>query len=214
MSRLQINSIIITVFLAAFIAANIKGSGSSASYGDVDLNKWAPVRIGNWTGTNQEAPEVWKSQLPNASFLVRFYDSEKGTMEFLLIESPDPDSFHSPMFCMPGAGWNVEEAGTASLENGTVSKGAFVQDYLKLHVRYWYLAGDKQAATLWQHKWNMFTNKFFRGIDGPNFSYRVTLKQGAAGSEPDTLVNSFTDDMLREVQAIVDSKYKEVAQAR
>ena len=87
-----------------------------------------------------------------------------------------------------------------------------LQDYLKLHVRYWYLAGDKQAATLWQHKWNMFTNKFFRGIDGPNFSYRVTLKQGSAESEPEDLVNSFTDDMLQEVQAIVDTKYKEVAQ--
>lgn len=205
MSRVQAHGIILIVLVGALAVISLRGAGDvSAPMVDMQTWDWLPLNIEGWEGVQEVPPEQWSQQLPNAHFLVRFYKSGQTIVEFLAIESADPGSFHSPMFCMPGTGWTPKETGVGKLESGEVSRAEFVQDFAQLVVRYWYLAGDRQTANLWVHKWNMLWNKI-QGIHGPNFSFRVTVRfQGPR--DPAQAADEFANIALREIRRHVESR--------
>lgn len=178
-------------------------TASQNSLYTVDMAQWVPLDLQDWSGVQLDPAEEWKDQLPAAEFLARLYSSEGTVIELLMIESSDPGSFHSPMFCLPGAGWIIKEAGQEELQHGRVSKGEFVQDFSRLTVRYWYLAGNKLTGSLWTHKYNMLMNKF-QGTDGPNFSFRVTVRQQGA-RQPEDAANEFADAALAHLKKRIAS---------
>lgn len=193
MSRVQAHGIILILLVGSLALVSIRGADVTVGP-PVDMNDWVPLNIQGWEGMQDSPPQQWNEQLPNARFLVRFYRSRGTIVEFLMIESADPGSFHSPMFCLPGNGWTPKEAGVGKLANGDVSRAEFIQDFAQLIVRYWYLAGQEQTAGLWNHKWNMLWNKV-RGIHGPNFSFRVTVRM-AGSRDPAKAADEFANIAL------------------
>ncbi len=198
MSRVQTHAIIAIVVLSLFIGVTYLGASSGNGGKEIDMAQWLPRDIGEWNGQDLDPQEEWKDQLPAARFMVRLYSDGGALIDLLMIESADPGSFHSPMFCLPGAGWTPKEAGTAKLRNGEVSKAEFVKDFSTLVVRYWYLAGDKLTASLWHHKWNMLVNKI-SGTSGPNFSFRITVRQPGE-RKPEEAANEFAEEALQAVR--------------
>ncbi|BCW97504.1 MAG: hypothetical protein KatS3mg024_0331 [Armatimonadota bacterium] len=203
MSRVQTHAIIVTIVLVAFAVLSRLGAPGTGSDSSVDMDSWVPMNLGEWRGEQFDPPAEWKDQLPAARFLLRIYSNAGTVVELLMIESADPGSFHSPMFCLPGAGWTPKEAGTVKLANGEVTKAEFIQDFSQLVVRYWYLAGGKLTPGLWWHKWNMLANKL-GGVSGPNFSFRVTVRQ-PGGRKPEEAANEFADEVLRALRQKLES---------
>ncbi|MEI6914325.1 MAG: exosortase C-terminal domain/associated protein EpsI [Armatimonadota bacterium] len=205
MSRVQTHGIALIVLVGMFTALNIvTGSVAKRLPPTVNMDSWVPMKMGAWTGYSKDADESWHQQLPNANFLVRYYNCGDQTVELLIIQSADPGSFHNPMFCLPGAGFNTINSGVKKLGNGEVSAGEFSKEFERLLVRYWYVAGPKLTPSLWQHKWNMVVNKIQRH-PGDNLSFRVTVMPTENESDPDKTANAFTDMVLKELKAKVAS---------
>lgn len=204
MSRVQAHGILLIILLAVLNVVNVQGARIGASGPRVDLDGWLPLQMAGWRGEQYAPPDAWREQLPAARFLVRNYTKGGREVELLMIESLDPGSFHSPMFCLPGAGWTPKEAGKLVLPNGAVSKAEFVQDFAQLTVRYWYLADRKLTSSLWRHKWNMLENKL-QGVAGPNFSFRVTVRRSAADT-PEKVADTFAEEALKALNTKIVSR--------
>ncbi|MCC6484322.1 MAG: EpsI family protein [Armatimonadetes bacterium] len=199
MSRVQTHGIVLIFLIGLFTAVNVIGSKAKGKEPpQVEMATWVPLDISGWTGTNETPPSVWSEQLPHANFLVRYYTKGPAVVELLMIQSADPGSFHNPMFCLPGSGYNTIDSGVQSLPHGDVSQGEFSKSFEQLIVRYWYVAGPRQTPNLWNHKWNIFWNKI-SGNHGDNLSFRVTVRD-AGGEDPGKVANDFSDLVLQEVQ--------------
>lgn len=206
MSRIQTHGIILIAVLAVLLGINARWGYTEAKGPRPDMAVWVPMNLEGWQGIPQDPSPTWSQQLPRARFMLREYSKGNSVIEFMMTESGDPGSFHSPMFCLPGAGYTIKESGTKHLAHGAVSQAEFVQDFQRLTVRYWYLSGDKLAAGLWQHKWNMLVNKL-EGVRGPNFSFRVTV-QSAGTRDPRTVANEFSDAALQAIEERLGGQHR------
>ncbi len=198
MSRVQTHGIILIAVFAVFVGISYALGTGEPKVIPVDSGSWLPMDFEGWHGDDLPPQDAWRSQLPNARLLARSYTKGDTIIGLLIVESADPGSFHSPMFCLPGSGWTSTESGVQRLSKGPVSKAEFVQDFAHLVVRYWYLAGEKLTAGLWNHKWNMLVNKF-EGITGPNFSFRVTVERQGARN-PNEVADEFANAALQQIK--------------
>jgi EpsI family protein len=115
-----------------------------------------PARIGGWVGADIHLLPEEIEVLGKGDFLVRDYTRGSETsMNLFLAYYPSQrsgDTIHSPRNCLPGAGWNLLQAGNIRITgyNGnpmTVNRHVVGRDSERMLVIYWYQAHGRVTSS-------------------------------------------------------------------
>ncbi|MGH7617073.1 MAG: exosortase C-terminal domain/associated protein EpsI [Gemmatimonadaceae bacterium] len=103
------------------------------------------------------ARAYWRDSMPAFSIFVSYYERQT-----------QGKTIHSPRNCLPGAGWEVLTAGTATLPNGAA--GDVVNRYVLKNdngstavVYYWYQGRGRIVANEYAVKWNLLRDAAVSG---------------------------------------------------
>jgi EpsI family protein len=142
-----------------------------------------PYEIGNWQGVDQRLETYVFGVLGNGFFLNRSYSlTDPATMA----GEPKPftapiglfiayfptqrtgQAIHSPMNCLPGAGWTFDSHGVSALEDSS-GKHASVGDYVisngssRDEVLYWYRSQGRTIASDYKAKYYNLVDSILHG---------------------------------------------------
>jgi len=90
-------------------------------FGDAEHIETFPRHIGDWRSMNYNVSRTAKSLGADAMILRQYANLSNGTLKgttmvsFAIIQSNNVSSFHSPIVCYSGMGYNVEEEGTEEI---------------------------------------------------------------------------------------------------
>jgi len=143
-----------------------------------------PHGIGRWQGTDQKLDAYVFDVLGNGSFLNRTYTPvahnqqvidpiSGGTAPVGLFIAYFPtqrsgQSIHSPMNCLPGAGWTFDSRGVVVL-NDSSGRRDVVGDYVisngssRDEVLYWYRSQGRTIASDYTAKWYTLVDSILHG---------------------------------------------------
>jgi hypothetical protein len=80
--------------------------------------KELPVRVAEWTGKDMELDAVSLEQLQPDDYVWRTYTDPNGIpLDFMVVYGHLKQTYHSPGFCLPGGGWQIDQ------KSETPSKG-------------------------------------------------------------------------------------------
>jgi len=91
-------------------------------FGDIEHMQEFPKRFGNWLGLDFDSSEMAESL--GADFLIlRTYLNTHyyQTIDFIIMQSREPSSFHPPPICYQALGWDIEEEGVAEVSVSDVT---------------------------------------------------------------------------------------------
>jgi len=117
-----------------------------------------PVQVGAWkqAGVDQRFDAETMSVLRASDYLLRNYRLGNGTMANLYIgyyaTQRDGASYHSPLNCLPGAGWTMEDPAmtTITLPNGknfVANKYVVKNGNIRELMIYWYQGRGRAVAS-------------------------------------------------------------------
>jgi EpsI family protein len=117
-----------------------------------------PMQVGAWKqeGVDQRFDAETISVLRASDYLLRNYRLDNGTTANLYIgyyaTQRDGASYHSPLNCLPGAGWTMEDPGTITitLANGksfVANKYVIKNGNLRELMIYWYQGRGRALAS-------------------------------------------------------------------
>jgi EpsI family protein len=120
-------------------------------------------------------------------------------------------TIHSPRNCLPGAGWEVLSAGTATIADGgtehTVNHYTLKNGPLSAVVYYWYQGRGRVMANEYRVKWNLLRDAALLGhteealvrVVVPIGSTSPTLTESAAVAQADSLGRTIAGRLLKGV---------------
>ena len=81
-------------------------------FGDIEHMQEFPKQFGDWLGLDFESSEIAES-LGADLLLLRIYINTRyyQRIDFIIMQSVEPSSFHAPPVCYRALGWEVEEEG-------------------------------------------------------------------------------------------------------
>ena len=117
-----------------------------------------PMQVGGWKqeGVDQRFDAETMSVLRASDYLLRNYSLGNGTMANLYIgyyaTQRDGASYHSPLNCLPGAGWTMEDPAiiTIALPNGksfVANKYVIRNGNIRELMIYWYQGRGRAVAS-------------------------------------------------------------------
>jgi EpsI family protein len=144
-----------------------------------------PVQVGDWkqAGVDQRFDAQTMSVLRASDYLLRDYRLGNGQMANLYIgyyaTQKDGASYHSPLNCLPGAGWSMAEPAmiTITLPNGksfVANKYVIKNGNIRELMIYWYHGrGRAIASEYWGKIYTVLDSVRLRRSDGA--IVRVTI---------------------------------------
>lgn len=149
--------------------------------------------IAGWSATDNPAlTEGVLGQLKPTSYLSRTYRKGESTLDLFIAYYANQragESMHSPKHCLPGAGWEIWNAGSEPIPVGgrteVVNRYGISRDGRRMVVLYWYQSRDRIVAS-------EYLGKFLLAKD-------ALLRNSTAGS----IVRIIVPDDPQAVQAAV-----------
>jgi EpsI family protein len=171
-----------------------------------------PTEIDGWIGTDSALdPEVVKTAAVN-DYLNRYYESSGGTLGLYVgyyQSQRRGESLHSPLQCLPGAGWQTLE--NEPLEIGSKSDGTarsirrlVVERGLdRLLVLYWYHTASRVTGNEYARKVFLMSDAFRSGRTDVAL-VRIVASFGRHDAADDTgaiaIARPFAERVLPEIQ--------------
>jgi len=170
MSRLSFLAVLTGLMLAATLAVSLAADKRKPDVLARPLEQ-IPMRLGGWTGSTLPPPSSRElSVLAADSFLSRRYRKPGRDLDLFIAyyaTQKAGESMHSPKNCLPGAGWEIYEYGSAELpfrgsldtinrfriRNGAADQLAF----------YWYQTRDRIIANEYLGKLFLLTDALTKG---------------------------------------------------
>jgi EpsI family protein len=155
--------------------------------------------------TDYVARSYWRDSTLAFTTLVSYYESQA-----------QGRSIHSPRNCLPGAGWEVLMAGTATIggmEPHTVNRYTLKNGTQSAVVYYWYQGRGRVVADEYAVKWNLLRDAALSGrSEEALVRVVVPVRAGASDSasvrataEADSLGRRIASDLVVQVQRILPS---------
>jgi EpsI family protein len=158
-------AVVVVLLLAAVPAMRLAGHAHApdkyaTNVGLTDL----PTQVAEWTGKDQQLDELSLSELEPDDYVWRTYTDPNGIpLDFLVVYGHLKKTFHSPGFCLPGGGWQIDQ------KSETPAKGAGLPMQMNLfHIQrdyeghtyrqivlYTFLQGDRATPSLITHNLNL-----------------------------------------------------------
>jgi EpsI family protein len=152
-----------------------------------------PKQVGVWnqSGGDQRFDKETLSVLKASDYLMRDYQSSNGRIANLYVgyyaSQRDGSTYHSPLNCLPGAGWTMNEPGTIQIS--PPNRPAFVANRYVIQngdrkelLIYWYQGrGRSVASEYWGKIYTVIDSVRLRRSDGA--MVRVMVPVGGSESE-------------------------------
>jgi EpsI family protein len=169
-----------------------------------------PATIGNWAGRDSALdPEAIKVAAVD-DYLNRYYRSAAGDMGLYIgyyQSQRQGEALHSPLFCLPGSGWQPIRTDTIDLQTGaaarTVNHLVVERGIDRLLILYWYQTVARVTASEYWRKLFLMHDAFVSGrTDVALVRIVAPIASRDAGAEEASLNRSraFAQLVLPEVQ--------------
>jgi len=187
--------LLLAVILAGGVMVNAWAHIGEAQVNRSEL-KQLPVRIGPWqqTGADERFDQQTENILRADDYLLRNYSSPEGRLASLYISyyttQRNGATYHSPLNCLPGAGWTMSEPGRITITPGNNRPSFEANRFLIQNgndrelMIYWYQGrGRAVASEYWGKIYTVMDSVKRRRSDGA--MVRITMPVGA--SEPNAM---------------------------
>jgi EpsI family protein len=157
--------LLLSVTLAASkLTAERKSSNLARSLDQISM------QLGGFSGSENPAlTEGVLKELKPTSYLSRTYRNQHLNADVFVAyyaQQRAGESMHSPKHCLPGAGWEIWDYGTASIpangETFTVNKYSIANGGKRMVVLYWYQSKDRIVASEYAGKLLLARDAFLR----------------------------------------------------
>lgn len=137
---------------------------------NVGLSK-LPLTVAEWKGEDQKLDKISLQELEPDDYVWRTYTDPNGIpLDFMVVYGHLKKTFHSPGFCLPGGGWQIEQKSETPVDGGgmPVDMNLFriQRDYeghtYKQIVLYAFVQGDRSTPSLITHNLNLLRAHLLR----------------------------------------------------
>jgi EpsI family protein len=184
--------VIVVLLLAGGIVVNAWQYLGEATVQRKELAEF-PQQVGAWTqsGGDQRFDQQTLSVLRASDYLMRDYRSSNGRVANFYVgyyaTQRDGATYHSPLNCLPGSGWTMNEPGTIQIS--PPNRPAFVANRYVIQngdrkelLIYWYQGrGRSVASEYWGKIYTVIDSVRLRRSDGA--MVRVMVPVGGSESE-------------------------------
>lgn len=109
-----------------------------------------PFEIGGWHGTtNPPLESNLLAKLHPTAYLSRQYTNGGSNLDLFIAyyaHQQAGETAHSPLLCLPGAGWEIDERRSLKIRSFDVNELAIRKDGTRLRVLYWYQSANRIHA--------------------------------------------------------------------
>jgi EpsI family protein len=202
--------LLIAIFIGAFGARATLDSPTPVTTAEPLVQ--FPSELGSWRGQDAVLePEVVKVAAVD-DYLNRYYRSAAGELGLYVgyYESQrQGESLHSPLFCLPGAGWQPIRHGEVALRDAKNSSVRTVNELVvergldRLLVLYWYQTVNRITASEYGRKLFQIHDAFFSGrtdVALVRIIAPVVAHDHAAEAKSADLARPFAELVLPQVQ--------------
>ncbi len=157
---------------ATALALALLAAGLIARRGDVRILRdglpGIPLEIDGWKGRDDRFDDDVYKKVDADATLLRRYERPGGAVIWLYIgyygTRKGGRTGHTPVYCYPGAGWDIEEKGTEAVPgpgggDARVNRLLLRRGDVRTHVLYWMQSGDGRALN---SGWRMNLHRFWR----------------------------------------------------
>jgi EpsI family protein len=203
---------LLTVLLFGAIAARTDIGASGAVTTAESLSRF-PVAIGSWTGLDSPLdPDVVTTAAVH-DYLNRSYRASAGELGLYIgyyQSQRQGEALHSPLFCLPGSGWQPTTTrtlalGAAGTVSRTVNELVVTRGADQLLVLYWYQNHRRVTASEYARKLFQIKDAFSSGRRTDVALVRIVAPIGigdpAGEAHALALARPFAERVLPEVQA-------------
>lgn len=164
--------LVVALLLGALPAMKVAGTAHAPDrYAtNVGLAK-LPLRVAEWSGKNQELDSLSLKELQPDDYLWRTYTDPNGIpLDFMVVYGHLKKTFHSPGFCLPGGGWQIEQKSEMPVDSGGLPidmnlfriQRDFEGHTYKQIVLYAFVQGDRSTPSLITHNLNLLRAHMLR----------------------------------------------------
>jgi EpsI family protein len=147
-----------------------------------------PKQAGSWIMAREDTvDDATASVLQADDYLIRQYRDGKGRRVDLFIAyyktQKAGESMHSPMNCLPGAGWGIVEKDKVSMDSEIINRYLIEKNGDRALVLYWYQANGRVIANEYWGKFYLVLDALRTGrSDGAIVRFVVPIPKGSNGN--------------------------------
>jgi EpsI family protein len=186
-----VSNTFLSLIVAAMLALTLGASKWSDSRPPDTLRhplEQMPAKLGSWEmEANSKLDPSVLAKLTPTSYIDRKYRKGNNTIELFVAYyaiQRAGESMHSPKNCLPGAGWEIWDYGTAKL--ALDGKNAALNEYFiqngpsRLIVLYWYQTRDRILASEYSAKAAFIWDRMTKGHTGGSIIRIITSERPQA----------------------------------
>jgi EpsI family protein len=172
------------------------------------------AHVDGYTIQNQVVGDEERRVAGMSDYVARLYRRADSTVAFTTYvgyydRQTQGKSMHSPKNCLPGAGWEILHAGTATVVAAdgphTVNRDLLKNGHLQAVVYYWYQGRGRVVANEYTVKWNLLKDAALKGHTEEAL-VRIVVPVGPPDSTEvlaDQLGMSIAPRLLHDVNAVL-----------
>jgi EpsI family protein len=197
--------VLIVLFVAAFVARASLDSPQPITTAEPLVQ--FPAALGDWHGQDSVLEEEVIKVAAVDDYLNRYYRSQNAELGLYIgyyQSQRQGESLHSPLFCLPGAGWQPIKTGTTTLGDGRVVNELIVERGLtRLLVLYWYQTLSRVTASEYSRKLFQIHDTFLSGrtdVALVRIVAPILTRDSSGEAQSADLARPFAELVLPEVQ--------------
>jgi EpsI family protein len=174
---------------------------------DATIEGWSAVKDRELDAT------VLKALLPT-SYLSRTYQKGRSSLDLFIgfyAQQRAGESMHSPKHCLPGAGWEIWQHGSATIPVGSksveVNKYSIQNSGTRMLMFYWYQSSTRIVASEYLGKVLLARDTFLTGRTGGSIVRIMVMDE--PGAEQEGI--AFASKLIPEVQECLGSPNTSIA---
>lgn len=177
-----------------------------------------PLTVGDWSAkTTEELEEKFLRVLKLSDYIMADYKNAEGKEVNFYVAYYESqrkgESIHSPETCLPGSGWEFQDAGAISIPtvhspmSVKVNRAFMVKPGTQQLTYFWFSLRGRTVTHLWQVKLYNFWDALTRQrTDGALVRFVTPVYPSESSEDADRRLKAFTKDMLPVLEEFLPGK--------
>jgi EpsI family protein len=165
-----------------------------------------PLTVGTWEGTRQYMGQEFITELDLSDYTMIDFKSGGKHVDFYVAyyeSQRKGESIHSPETCLPGSGWEFEQAGKAEVALKdphrlvTVNRATMEKSGYRQLSYFWFPARGRILTNIWELKFYTFWDSLMRQrSDGALVRLITPVLQGEQVEDAEKRLQEFTKQIV------------------